>query len=133
MSRTVEAGSSGLDRGSGDAHQLLVRSRRRKYYAFAVLFVAAALVSIMFHVPLYARFELQSSGNGARLLRIFTSIRMTLSRPRCGLGSFVIETSSRQSEGRRADVSPGRRHCRRGFTYATTQIGCSPAALAAAA
>ena len=40
------------------SHGRPVHSRRRKYYKCAVLFTVVAMLSIMFHVPLYARFVL---------------------------------------------------------------------------
>lgn len=104
-----------------ETHRRYMYSRRRKYYAFAVLFAAAAMVSIMFHVPLYARFELSRPAMNAFVASLHENPDATLPAT-MRVGSFVIETSPQQRrDGALMFHLAGDNEV--GFTYSTTPIG----------
>jgi hypothetical protein len=68
--------------------------RRRRYYLFALLFTAAAMLSIMFHVPLYARFALSRPAMDAFVADVRANpdaVRPAIMR----VGWYVLETAPR--------------------------------------
>ncbi|MEO6080146.1 MAG: hypothetical protein ABIQ86_10250 [Steroidobacteraceae bacterium] len=96
-------------------------SRRRKYYAFALLFTGAAMISIMFHVPLYARFALSRPAMDAFIADVQENpdaVRAATMR----VGWFVLESAPRlRRDGALMFHLPGDNET--GFTYSTTPIG----------
>jgi hypothetical protein len=97
------------------------RSRRRKYYVFAALFTAVAMTSIIFHVPLYARFALSRSAMDAFVADVQENPGESLPAT-MRVGSFVLETAPRRrGDGALMFHLAGDNEV--GFTYSATPIG----------
>jgi hypothetical protein len=101
-----------------ETHRRPVRSRRRKYYRFAALVPVVAMLSIMFHVPLYARFALSRPAMNALVADLQANpdaVRPATMRA----GLFVVETMPTQrADGALMFHLPGDKGA--GFTYSTT-------------
>lgn len=102
-------------------HVPLFRSR---YYAFAVLFSAAAMISILFHVPVHARFALSRPAMNAFVADVQEypdAIRPATMR----VGSYVLQTAPQpRRDGALAFLMAGDNET--GFTYSTTPIDHYP-------
>jgi hypothetical protein len=106
------------------AHRRYVHSFRSKYYAFAVLFTAAAMISIIFHAPLYARFVLSRPALDAFVADV--QEHPDAQRPATmQVGSYVLETTPR-SRGGGALMFYLAGDSETGFTYSTTPIAGYP-------
>lgn len=95
---------------------------RSKYYAFAVLFTGAVMISILFHVPIYARFALSRPAMDAFIEDVQENpdaVRPATMR----VGSYVLETAPiLREDGALMFHLPDDRNT--GFTYsAGTLIG----------
>jgi hypothetical protein len=97
-----------------------VHSRRRKYYKFAGLITVAAMLSIMFHVPLYAHFALNRPAMDALVADVQENpdaVRPATMR----VGLLVIETKPQhRPDGALMFYLPGDNEA--GFTYSTAPI-----------
>lgn len=97
-----------------------VHSRRRKYYVFAALFTTAAMISIVFHVPLYARFALSRAAMDTFLTDVQWNPEAALPAT-MRVGSFVLETRPQQRrDGALMFHLAG--DSKAGFTYSATPI-----------
>jgi hypothetical protein len=98
-----------------------VRSRRSRYYRFAVLFTVVAMLSIMFHVPLYARFALSRPSMVAFIANVQENpdaVRPATMR----VGLFDLETKPQQhAPGALMFHLAGDSEA--GFTYSAAPIG----------
>ena len=99
-----------------DAH-----SRRNRTRTFALLFAAAAMISIMFHLPLHARFLLSRAAMNAFVADVAANPdapRPTTRR----VGLYVLETAPEsRPDGALMFYLSGDHEA--GFTYSAAQIG----------
>ncbi len=93
---------------------------RSKYYAFAVLFTGAAMISILFRVPIHARFALSRPAMDAFVADVQENpdaVRPATMR----VGSYVLETAPlSRRDGALMFHLPEDRNT--GFTYSTIPI-----------
>ncbi len=101
-------------------HRRYPHSRRNRYYAFAVLFTVAAMISIMFHVPLYIRFALSRPAMDA-FVADFQENPDAIRPATMQVGWYVLETTPQpRRDGALMFHLPDDNEA--GFTYSTTPI-----------
>jgi len=99
-------------------------SRHGKYYTFGVLFTAVAMISIMFHAPLRARFALSRSAMNAFVADVQQN-PVALRPATMRVGSYVLETAPQaRRDGALMFHLQGDNEA--GFTYSATPIAGYP-------
>jgi hypothetical protein len=98
-----------------------VPSRRGKYCRFAGILTAVAMLSIMFHLPLYARFALSRPAMDAFIANVQENPDADFPAT-MRVGLFVIDTEpQRRADGAVMFHLAGDNEA--GFTYSTAQVG----------
>jgi hypothetical protein len=96
------------------------RARRRKYYTIAAIFTGVAMISIMFHVPVFARFAFSRGAMNAFLAEVQQNPDATRSAT-MRVGSYTLETTPQwRRDGAVMFFLAGNHET--GFTYSTQPI-----------